>query len=60
MYYKVLVKEKGYNHSRIMVVDARSNSDAREKVWDYLREEWPTWKIERVTISSEYIWDVIL
>ena len=60
MYYKVLVKEKGSNHSKIMIVDACSQSDAREKTRDYLREEWPNRVFERVTISSEWIWDAIL
>lgn len=60
MYYKVLVKEKNYIKSHVMVVDACSKSDAREKVWEYFSKEWPTRVIERVTISSEWIWDVIL
>lgn len=60
MYYKVLVKEKGCNHSRILVVEARSESGAREKAIDYLREEWPSREFERLTISHEWIWDVIL
>lgn len=60
MYYKVLVKEKNYSHSHIMVIYASSRADAREKAWDYFREEWPTRVVERVTISSELILDVIL
>lgn len=60
MYYKVLVKEEGCSHSRILVVDACDKSSAIEKTRDYLKEEWPFIKFEQLTISSEWIWDVIL
>lgn len=60
MYYKVLAKVKTYNKSHIFVVDACSNTDAREKAWDYIRNNYPTWKVERMTVSGEWIWDVIL
>lgn len=60
MYYKVLAKVKNYTKSHIYVVDASSSQEAKDKVWEHIRQDYPSQAIERITVSSEWIWDVIL
>ena len=60
MYYKVIAKIENFVKGHSYVVDASSKTEAREIVWDHVAREYPGWKIERVTVSSEWIWDVIL